>query len=309
MSGLADALADYLVVRRAMGCKLTAAEGLLQQFVAYCDARGVAVITSDAAIAWAKLPAGSPVWWYVRLSSVRPFARWLQALEPATEVPAVDSFGRVPGKHAVPYVYSEEEVLALMQAAKRLQRPLLRITYATLIGLLATTGMRISEAIHVSCDDIDWTTGALRVLNSKFGKSRLLPLHPSTMSALDTYAQERNRLCPVPLEPNFFITTSRRQLCKPAVTYTFHNLLRWAGLPTGPSGRRPRVHDLRHTFALRTLAEWHAARVDVEARLPLLSAYLGHAKPQDTYWYLSGNADVLAAAAARLSDHCGPGSA
>ena len=305
MSALSDALADYLVVRRALGCKLTTAEHLLKQFVAYCEVSDVAVITSDVAIAWAKLPGGSNTWWYVRLSSVRPFARWLQALEPATEVPDVDAFGRVAGKHAVPYVYTEEEILALMRATARLRPPLLRITYATLIGLLATTGMRIGEAIRLQCDEIDWTAGSLRVVNSKFGKSRLLILHPSTTAALHAYAQQRDRLCPIPEEPNFFITTSRRQLCHPAVTYTFHKLLRWAGLPTGKRGHQPRVHDLRHTFALRTLADWYAAGVDVEARLPLLSGYMGHARPRDTYWYLTGNADVLAAAAARLSTHSG----
>jgi site-specific recombinase XerD len=183
MSSLGAVLSDYLALRRALGCKLISAEGLLRQFVAHCDARGVTVVTSDVAVAWAMLPAGrSTAWWQTRLAAVRPFARWLQALEPATEVPALDAFGRVRSRRATPYIYSDDDVHALMQAASRLQRRLTRITYATLIGLLAATGMRSGEAIRLSRDDIDWKAGSLCVLNSKFGKSRMLmpvvPLAP-----------------------------------------------------------------------------------------------------------------------------------
>jgi len=304
MSSLADALADYLVVRRALGSKLSTAEGLLKQFVTHCDARGISVITSDAAVAWAMLPArGSATWWEVRLGAVRSFARWLQALEPATEVPAADVFGRVQSRRAVPYLYTEDDVLALMDAAAGLQRRLSRFTYATLIGLLAVTGMRIGEAIRLQREDVDWKDGSLRVMNSKFGKSRLLVLHASTMAALDTYSEQRDRLCPAPEAANVFIGTTGRQLIHPDVTVTFHRLLRWAGLPARTGGGRPRVHDLRHTFAVTTLADWHTAGVDVEARLPLLSTYMGHAHPKDTYWYLSASPDLLATAATRLSEH------
>jgi integrase/recombinase XerD len=304
MSSLGAVLSDYLALRRALGCKLISAEGLLRQFVAHCDARGVTVVTSDVAVAWAMLPAGrSTAWWQTRLAAVRPFARWLQALEPATEVPALDAFGRVRSRRATPYIYSDDDVHALMQAASRLQRRLTRITYATLIGLLAATGMRSGEAIRLSRDDIDWKAGSLCVLNSKFGKSRMLMLHPSTTAALQAYAWERDRLFPLPQDPNFLISTAGRQLIHCGVTVTFHKLLEWTGLGAERAGARPRLHDLRHTFALKTLRDWHAAGIDVEARLPLLSTYLGHANPKDTYWYLSASPDLLGAAAARLTAH------
>lgn len=302
MSFLADCLADYLVVRRALGNKLDAAEGLLRQFVTYCDARGITVVTADEAVAWATLPSGcSATWWEVRLGAIRPFARWLQAIEPATEVPAVGVFGHVRGQRAVPYIYSDDDILALMKAASQLRFRLSRITYATLIGLLAVTGMRIGEAIRLNRDDIDWTEESLRVMNSKFGKSRLLVLHASTMSALRDYSTQRDRLCPAPEAPNFLISTTGRQLIPCSVTTRFHKLVRWAGLPARTGRCRPRIHDLRHTFAVKTLGDWHARGVDVEARLPLLSTYMGHANPKDTYWYLSANPDLLATAAARLS--------
>ena len=302
MSSLAASLSDYLVLRRALGCKLITAEALLRQFVAHCDARGLTVITSEVAVAWAMLPAGcSTAWWEVRLGAVRPFTRWLQALEPATEVPALDAFGRVRGRRATPYIYSDDDVDALMQAASRLQRRLSQITYATLIGLLAATGMRSGEAIRLSRDDIDWKAGSLRVLNSKFNQSRLLVLHRSTTAALEAYARERDRLFPLPQDPNFLISTAGRELIHCGVTVTFHKLLEWAELTAERDGARPRLHDLRHTFAMKTLRDWHAAGIDVEARLPLLSTYMGHANPKDTYWYLSASPDLLGAAAARLS--------
>ncbi len=304
MSSLADGLADYLVVRRALGSKLDTAERLLRQFVAYCDARGVTVITADEAVAWAMLPTRcSATWWEVRLGAVRPFARWLQALEPATEVPAVGVFGRARGQRAIPYLYSDDDILALMEAASHLGFRLSRITYATLIGLLAVTGMRIGEAIRLNRDDIDWKEGSFRVMNSKFGKSRLLVLHASTMSALRDYSTQRDRLCPAPEAPNFLISTTGRQLIHCVVTTRFHKLVRWAGLPARTGRCRPRIHDLRHTFAMKTLGDWHARGFDVEARLPLLSTYMGHAHPRDTYWYLSASPDLLATAAARLSAH------
>lgn len=304
MTALSAALTDYLAVRRSLGCKLVTAEGLLRQFVSYCDERDIAVITSDAAVAWAILPAGgSAVWWDIRLSAVRPFARWLQSLDPATQVPERGAFGRAQARPATPYIYSAADIRALMDAAGTLYRPMSRITYRTLVGVLAITGMRIGEAIGLDRDDVDWEERVLRVKNSKFGKSRMLVLHPSAMTALATYASERDRLRPTPRSSSFFIGCAGTRLFHSTVTVHFHELIRRAGLQPQAGRGRPRVHDLRHTFAVTTLRDWHAAGVDVQARLPILSTYMGHVKPKDTYWYLSATPELLAAAAERLAAH------
>ena len=302
MSSLAASLSDYLVLRRALGCKLITAEALLRQFVAHCDARGLTVITSEVAVAWAMLPAGcSTAWWEVRLGAVRPFTRWLQALEPATEVPALDAFGRVRGRRATPYIYSDDDVDALMQAASRLQRRLSQITYATLIGLLAATGMRSGEAIRLSRDDIDWKAGSLRVLNSKFNQLRLLVLHRSTTAALEAYARKPGPF--VPSAPGSQLPDQHGRPGADPLRRDGHlpRALGVGWITAERDGARPRLHYLRHTFAMKTLRDRHAAGIDVEGRLPLLSTYMGHANPKDTYWYLSASPDLLGAAAARLS--------
>jgi integrase/recombinase XerD len=303
MTPLAASLGDYLIVRRALGYKLERAEKLLGQFVAYCDNLEVSVITTEVAVAWAQLPAGGSRWWWTqRLSVVRMFAKWLQAYEPTTVVPPPDVFGRVEIPRAVPYLYTDVEVMALMDAAERLRYPLPRLTYRTLIGLLAVTGMRVGEAIRLDCDDVDWDDRTLRVRSSKFDKSRLVVLHPSTTAALKAYTVRRDELCPQPKAPALLLSGAGTRLIYCNVSSLFRKLA-IAGLPSRSGRCRPRIHDLRHAFAVRTITDWHAAGVDVEARLPSLSTYLGHTDPKDSYWYLSATPELLAFSAHRLEDH------
>jgi len=236
------------------------------------------------------------VWWARRLAMVRGFARHLKAIDPATEVPPL---GVLPHRcrRAAPYLYSDVDVAALMDAARALRSPLRAATYETVIGLLAVTGMRSGEALRLERDHLDWDEGVLTVWNSKFQKSRALPLHPTTMKALRSYAQLRDELCPHPNAPSFFITTTGTRLGR-SFNKVFAGLVRSAGLDY--SGRRPRPHDLRHRFAVRTRIEWYRAGVDVDAHMPLLSTYLGHSNPENTFWYLSAVPELLLLASQRL---------
>lgn len=301
MSALADATADYLVVRRALGYKLDRSEKLLGQFVAYCDQHGCTTVTTEVAVAWAQLPQGGSVWWWSqRLGVVRAFASWLQARDPATEVPPAGVFGPARSVRAVPYLYTEAEVGRLMDAASRLRYPLQRATYRTVVGLLAVSGMRIGEIIRLDRDDIDWEQAYLTVERSKFGKSRNVALHPSTVDALRAYASLRDQLCAHPASPSFFVSSAATRLEYVGVSVLFHKLVTLAGLQPRSERCRPRIHDFRHRFAVLTLLEWHQTGVDVEARLPQLSAFMGHVDPKSTYWYLHGCPELFATAVSRL---------
>jgi len=300
MIALRAALNDYLTMRRALGYKLWRAEKLLAQFVAFVETNGSERITVDLAIAWATLPAqGAMDWWSSRLTVVRGFTSYLHTLDPTVEVPPTQL---LPGQshRAVPYLYSDDDVLALMAAAEILRSPLRVLTFRTLIGLLAVTGMRIGEAIRLNRSDLDLDAGVLTVRMSKFGKSRELPLHSSTLEALQTYLLERDQLYPQPAAPSLFISTAGTRLLYCGVHWTFLRLVRQAGLLPHSARCRPRPHDLRHSFAVRTMLDAYRADANVAARLPLLSTYLGHLHPANTYWYLSAAPELLALAGERL---------
>lgn len=306
MSALAESLADYLKLRRALGYKLKETGEQLERFVAFLDARGARTITTELALEWATQPAAaSPEWWANRLTMTRGFATYLKALDPAVEVPPR---GALPPrrKRATPYLYSDREIGALIDATNQIPTPLKAATYRTLIGLLAVTGMRVGEAIGADRDDLDLATGVLLVRSGKFGKSRQLPLHPTTVAALTDYLRARDRLFPAPRSPALLISTAGTRLIYKNVQNLFlHTLVRGAGLRPRSAACRPRVHDLRHGFAVRTLLDWYRSGVDVQQRLPLLSTYLGHVNPADTYWYLSAAPELLALAGERLERHLG----
>jgi len=304
MSPLQQALADYLSIRRALGFKLEQAERLLAQFVAYLHDHNADAPTIDHALAWARLPAAAaPRWWAHRLSTVRGFAAHLHALDPRAEVPPPGLI-RCGPRRATPYLYSQADITALVHAAGTLPRPLGAATYQTLIGLLAVTGMRVGEAIRLDRDDLDADhDGLLRVLHSKFGKSRLVPLHPGTVAALRDYLQVRDELLPAPTSPALLISTAGTRLRYNNVWRTFHRLVRQAGLTARSASCRPRIHDLRHSFAVRTVLDWYAGGADVPALLPRLSTYLGHTDPTHTYWYLSAAPELLALAGQRVDAH------
>jgi integrase len=299
MTDLRQALDDYLAIRRALGYKLQRVGQMLPGFVSYMEQAGAATISTELALAWAKQPAGGAAWWRIRLRAVRGFARHLQNLDPWTEVPPADLLPAPPTR-ATPYLYSESDIGQLMAAARCLV-PLLRAaTYETLVGLLATTGLRMGEAIRLDSTDLDWDNGVLTVRSSKFGKSREVPLHPSTLDALQAYGLRRDHCCPLPKAPSFFISMRGTRLDQPTVGSTFSLLVRQARLRPRSLRCRPRPHDLRHSFAVRTLLNWYRAGDDVESKLPLLSTYLGHVSPASTYWYLSAAPELLALASKRL---------
>jgi integrase len=300
MSTLAGRLEDYLTLRRSLGFKLDRAGRLLAQFVAYCDAVGADTVTADLARAWATLPeGGSDYWWAFRLSVVRGFARYLALVDERTEVPPTDVLPMHP-RRATPYLYTPAEVSRLMAAAANIPTPLRQATLATLVGLLYVTGMRIGEAIRLDQADVDHRQELLVVRDSKFGKSREVPIHPSTVAALRAYEKRRDRLCPQRKSPAFFISPAGTRLLYCNVHLAFLGMVRDAGLDPRSITCRPRPHDLRHSFAVSTLVEWYRDGEDVQARLPQLSTYLGHVHPANTYWYLSAAPELLSLAAARL---------
>lgn len=302
MIPLRPALDDYLSVRRALGYKLRRAEKLLADFIDFVDGIGSDRITIDLAVSWATQPAGADAsWWAARLSVVRGFATYLHILDATTEVPPPDLLPR-RSHRAVPYLYSDEDIAALAKAAESLSSPLRILTYQTLIPLLAVTGMRIGEAIRLDRSDLDHRAGMLTVRVSKFGKSRELPLHASTVQALRSYLRHRDRLAvrPEPTAPSLFISTAGTRLLYCNVQWTFQRLVHRAGLKARSTQCRPRLHDLRHSFAVRTVIDAYQADANVAVRLPLLSTYLGHVHPAQTYWYLSAAPELLALAGQRL---------
>lgn len=298
MMPLRDTLAAYLALRRSVGFKLDMAGRVLPSFVDYLRRRHARVITSDLALAWAMRPRGKQDLWVVRLGLVRGFARYVQTLDLRTQVPSTDLL-RYRRRRAVPYLYSEIEIAQLVCAALRLQPRIHASTYSTLFGLIASTGMRRGEAIALDRDDIDWGQGLLVIRKSKFGKSRELPLHGTTIDALRTYAQLRDHFCARPKAPSFFVSLAGTRLLDHRVHMIFHRLVRRVGIKARSARCRPRIHDLRHTFAVRTMLHWYRAGVDVESKLPLLSTYLGHFDPTTTYWYLSAAPELLSLAARR----------
>ena len=302
MTALSSAIADYLTVRRTLGHKMELADRLLGQFATYCEQAGVTRITSDVAVAWAILPVGASAgWWAQRLGVVRGFAAWLQTRDPDTEVPPADLLTGRAGR-VVPYLYSDADIAAMMNAARGLAFPLQRHTYETLVGLLAVTGMRIGEAIRLDRGDVCPDAGIVRVTDSKFGKSREVPLHPSALDALRRYGQHRDRLCPTPVVESFFVSIRGTRLNYSVIHPTFAKLARQAGLQHRSPRCRPRIHDVRHSFAVRALVDCYAAGGDTQALLPLLSTFMGHADPKSTYWYLSAAPELMNLAGRRLED-------
>ena len=299
---LCDALEEYLNVRRALGFKLRNAGGLLKGFVTYAEREGASSITTDLAVRWAMEQKNcQPAQWANRLSLVRRFARYVSALDPGTEIPPL---ALLPHRfhRKGPYLYTDEEIARLIAAAKKLRsrQGLRAATYATLFGLLAVTGMRMSEPLALDRDDVDLTRGILIVRRTKFGKSRLIPVHASTREALRRYRAIRDRICP--RAPSFFVSERGKRLTSERVWWTFVQLSHQIGL-RGPADRHgPRLHDLRHRFAVQTLLGWYRAGLNVEQHLPKLSAYLGHAHVTDTYWYISAVPELLQLATLRLEE-------
>jgi len=305
MNALRQALADYLAVRRILGYGLARAEKLLAQFLTFVEERGEEHLTIETAIAWATAPANADQSWHSRrLSDVRRFAIHLRGIDPATEAPPADI---LPGRshRATPYLYSAEEISALMAATTILRSSHRRATYRTLIGLLATTGMRVGEAIRLDQHDFDPDDGMLTIRQGKFGKSRELPLHPSVVTALGDYLNRADRPRRAAKAPAIFLSPKSTRLLYVNVQNTFQRLVCHVGITPRSATCRPRLHDLRHGFAVNTILDAYRDGNDPGARLVILSTYLGHINPADTYWYLSASPELLKLAGDRLERHLG----
>ena len=302
MKDLEFLVKEYLATRRALGADLTGAERMLRSFVAFLARSQDTFVTTPLALRWATEPCDAqPAHLAARLGAVRAFARYASAVDPRHEVPP-DGLLPARPRRTIPYIYSDNEVGDLIGAARGLSgRTRLRPrTYATLLALLAASGMRSSEPLRLDRNDVDLDQGVLTVRESKFGKSRLVPVHESTAQALAVYATQRNHLCPQTLSPAFFLSERGTRIVQNTFEQTFVQLSRQVGLRSPSDSRGPRLHDLRHRFAVSTLLRWYRDGVDVESRLPRLATYLGHAHISDTYWYLTATPELLQLAAKRL---------
>jgi integrase len=305
MSSLQEHVDDYLRLRRGLGFKLERHGQILPQLAAYLEAAGASTITRELAIAWARLPAGvHPRHWAARLAVARGFAAYLQTIDPATEIPPADVFA-VRYQRPAPYLWSAADVRRLLEASRALQPPLKAASYEALFGLLAVTGMRVGEAVAIERGDVDLAAGVIAISEqvAKLGRARLVPLHPTTVQALERYASTRERLCPRPRSSAFLLSATGTALDRSAITKTLRTITTALGLRSETT--RPRTHDLRHSFAVSTLLDWQRSGVPIDARVAALSTYLGHASPAETYWYLTATPELMQLAADRLDARFG----
>jgi integrase/recombinase XerD len=295
---------EYVELRRSLGFKLLDANVGLIRFASFLQPRRAAHITIPLAMEWAQQDkTARPAEWARRLSFVRGFARHWSAHDSQTEVPPSGLLPHRPGRTR-PYLYSNDEVRRLLQAARQLPSThgLRGLTYSCLLGLLAVAGLRISEARNLQTEDVDLKEGVLTIRGAKFGKSRLVPIHPSTRKVLSDYASRRDRfLSKRPV--TFFVSGRGTRLDGGEIRRTFYFLSRQIGLRGPSDSHGPRLHDFRHRFAVETLIQWYRSGQDVERRLPVLSTYLGHVHVADTYWYLSACPELMGLAVQRFEDY------
>lgn len=302
MSSLNRYLQEYLTLRRRLGFKLCDAGCELHKFVRFAQQANASFITTKLALAWATQPTGcQPAYWTTRLSMVRRFAEYVSAVEPRTEVPPQ---GLLPHRfhRKSPYFYSDREVARLIEAAQQIPSPkgLRAATYSTLFGLLAVTGMRLGEVLGLDRQDVDLDQGLLKVRQSKFNKSRWVPIHCSTQRKLKAYQRLRDRIFPHPSTPSFLLSEQGTRLTDWIARRWFICLSCQIGLRQPTNHHGPRIHDLRHRFVIQTLRDWYRTNKDVEAHLPELTTYIGHGHVRDTYWYISATPELLQLATQRL---------
>jgi integrase/recombinase XerD len=302
MKTFREAIQDYLTLRRGLGFKLKKHSRMLEEFASFLEHAGALCITSRLALQWATQPEHiQPAEWAARLSVVRGFARYWSATDPMTEIPPE---GLLPYCHnrAKPYLYSDGQIQQLLEAAKNMPaaHSLQPWTYHSLFGLLAVTGLRISEALNLLSTDVDWSEGILTIRASKFGKSRLIPLHASSLKILSDYGVRRDVLFADRKTPYFFCSRFASRLDEGQVRRVFYVISRQIGIRGATASKGPRLHDFRHRFAVETLLRWHRTGEDVQRRLPILSTYLGHGHVTDTYWYVTGTPELMAAVGQRL---------
>jgi integrase len=300
---MVDLVREYVAYRTSLGFHFKSAASLLLRFAEYADEKRFrGPLTTELAVRWVRLPAAaSPGYLATRLTAVRGFAKYRAIFDPRTEIPSKGLLGSAY-RRRTPHIYSDVEVSALLNAARRLSpaNGLRPHTYATFFGLLACTGLRVSEALKLARSDIDWRQGMLTIRQTKFRKSRFVPLHGSTTRALKKYAGLRDRIHPSSAAESFFISSRGTPLALSTVEVLFGRLRKQLSWRDHPGKGRPRIHDFRHTFACRRLLRWYQEGADVEYALPALSTYLGHTGVAQTYWYLTGIPELLELAAQRF---------
>jgi integrase len=302
MTSLRPAVDDYLAMRRALGFQLEREGTLLPRFVDFLAGRGEQHVSVDAALVWATLPASSATLHSRRLQIVRGFAAYMHSIDPVNELISVDLLPSQAWR-GTPYLYSQEQIDALIAAAQTLRTPLRVATMQTLLGLLAVTGMRIGEVIGLDRGDFDAHNDFLLIRGAKFGKSRELALHPSTVQALGHYLRRADRPSPAAGTDALLLTSVGTRLSIGDAQRTFVTLRHRVGIQTTPPSRQPRLHDIRHSFAVATITDAYASGENPGHTLALLATYLGHVSPASTYWYLSAAPELMQQAADRLEQH------
>jgi integrase/recombinase XerD len=306
MSCLRQELDRYLTIRRSLGYDLGTTARLLRRFVAFAETQGAAHVNTDLFLKWqASFGQASRQTWAARLGMVRLFAQWLHGLDPTHEVPAP---GLIPhrARRSRPYIYSAEEIANVVAAAAELPsvHGLRGLTCSNLLGLLATTGLRISEALALDACDVDLEIGVLTIRRGKRGKARLVPIDSSVARRLRNYADERDRLLGFSPQP-FFVGDRGARIGDCGARYNFALVCQRLGLRSPQRfyrhGRGPRIHDLRHSFAARTIIGWYRAGQDPAREMIKLTTYLGHTKPENTYWYIEAVPELLELAAQRIT--------
>jgi integrase/recombinase XerD len=305
MSALAEHAQQYLRARRALGVKLERHGRLLPQLVVFLEAHGASTVTHELAISWARQPADAhPQHWAARLSIARAFAAYLQTIDPETEVPPTGVFA-VRYRRPTPYLWSQDDIRRLLAAAGQLRPPLKAVSYQALFGLLAVTGMRLGEALALEPDDVDLDSGVItiRAHTAKLQRARLVPLHATSVQALERYAHTRARLCPRPRASTFFLSSIGTRLTRSAVAKTLRELTTALGLRTDTV--HPTAHHLRHSFAISTLLDWQRSGVQIGEQIAVLSTFLGHVSPAESYWYLTATPELMDSASQQLQRHLG----
>jgi integrase/recombinase XerD len=301
MKTLAQHLKDYLTLRRSLGFKLRQTDCLLRQFVRFAGEQKASHLTTQLAVRWATQPANVlPITLAGRYQIIRHFALYLCNLDPRTEIPPAGLLTHRKCRKP-PYFYTDQQVVDLVRVARKLPsaKGLKGPTLSTLVGLVAVTGMRIGEAIALDRQHVDLRQGLLTIHQAKKERVRLIPIQTSTSMMLRRFERLRNRVCPHPRSSNFFISETGDRVSDTGVRIWFARVSQQIGL-RGPTDRRgPRIHDLRHRFAIKAMLHWYRTGKDVEAHLPELATYLGHQHVNDTYWYLSATPELLQAATRR----------
>ena len=301
MTGLRGQVRDYLALRRAMGFKMEKYGPLLDSLAVHLEDAGLVTVTVQATVEWAVLPQDAhPHRWKQRLDAARGFARYLAASDPAAEVPPAGLLAARPNRHQ-PYIFTRQEITALLAVAGQHRWHLPAVTYPVLFGLIAATGMRLGEALRLDDADVDLNEAMITIRDSKFGKSRRIPVDVTVVAALRDYLQRRRVLRPAPAAPALFLSGYGTRLIGHHANAEFRRIAELTGIGAN-AVNPPRIHDMRHSFAVRTLAGWYRDGGDVAARMPLLSAYLGHVSPASTYWYLHCVPELLTLAAQRVEN-------